>query len=95
MNKYQEVINEIIETSGEFLTRQEKKSIEILQELVGKAIPKKVVKLKKSQYGYTHQCPSCERLVGTIVYNVNVRTISEIEHDNYCCSCGQALDWSD
>lgn len=37
MNKYQEAINEIIETSGEFLTEQEKKSIEILQELVDKA----------------------------------------------------------
>lgn len=65
------------------------------KELVDRATPKKVVKLKKSQYGYTHQCPSCEQLVGTIVYNVNVRTISEIEHDSYCCSCGQALDWSD
>lgn len=60
-----------------------------------RATPKKVIKLKKSQYGYIHQCPSCKQLVGTIVYDVKVRRITEIEHDNYCCSCGQALDWSD
>ena len=64
-------------------------------ELKEKATLKKVIKLKKSQYGYTHQCPSCKQLVGTIVYNVNIKTITEIEHDSYCCSCGQALDWSD
>lgn len=87
MNKYQEELDTLTKSAG-FTS-------EILQELVDKVTPKKVVKLKKSQYGYTHQCPSCEQLVGTIVYNVNVRTISEIEYDSYCCSCGQALDWSD
>ena len=45
-------------------------------ELKEKATLKKVIKLKKSQYGYTHQCPSCKQLVGTIVYNVNIKTIT-------------------
>lgn len=57
-----------------------------------KATPKKVIKLKKEQYGYTHQCPICEQLVGTIVMSRNNEFSPYIEEDDYCCSCGQALD---
>lgn len=83
MNKYQEAINEIIETSGEFLTEQEKKSIEILQELVDRATPIKILKSVDENgepclprnHGV---CPIC----GFIV-----------EHsDKYCHECGQRLE---
>lgn len=65
------------------------------QSKIEKEIPKKAIKLLKQEYGYTHQCPSCGQLVGTIVYNVKTRVITDVECDEYCCSCGQRLDWSD
>ena len=67
----------------------------LVKELVDKATPKKVIKLPKTKYGYMHICPICNNYIGTIVYDTSARIIVEIEHDDYCCSCGQALDWSD
>ena len=63
-----------------------------LQELVERATPKKVKKVAKEEYmetGYKHCCPSCGNMVGTITNDL------DIEHDDYCPSCGQAIDWSD
>lgn len=61
-------------------------------ELKERATPKKVEKATRKDYmesGYTHCCPSCGNMVGTITKELR------IDYDGYCCSCGQALDWSD
>lgn len=103
MNKYQEALDRILNDDydfphdfyGEDKATQIDCDIDTLQELVDKATPKKVIKLKKEQYGYTHQCPVCEQLVGTIVMSRNNEFSPYIEENDYCCSCGQALDWSE
>jgi hypothetical protein len=59
-----------------------------INELIDKATPKKVLPLREKEYGYGHQCPTCKSYVGTIIED-------GVEYDNYCCSCGQKLDWSD
>ena len=65
-----------------------KRDILTLKELVEKETPKKVIKLKEKEYGYTHECPVCHGYVGTIVDD-------GVEYDTYCCSCGQKLDWEE
>lgn len=93
MNKYQEALNEVRNCAD--CLGCTCKHVDLLQELVDKAIPKKVVALPKKEYGYTHKCPNCEQLVGTIVMSRNNEFSPYIEEDDYCCSCGQALDWSE
>lgn len=98
MNKYQTAMNVVRERpkiSGFSSQNTDDLFLGILQELVEKATPKKVIKLPKTKYGYMHICPICNNYIGTIVYDTSARIIVEIEHDDYCCSCGQALDWSD
>ena len=100
MNKYQEALEEIEnvlidcgrtkDLSGETILK-EQNELNLLQELVDKTTPKKVKKATKKDYmetGYKNRCPLCGNMVGTITNDLN------IEHDDYCCSCGQALDWS-
>ena len=62
--------------------------VDSYEELLDKATPKKVIPLKEKESGYEHQCPVCKRYVGTIIED-------GVEYDNYCCTCGQRLDWSD
>ena len=50
--------------------------------------PKKAIKLKEKECIYTHECPVCHQYVGTVFDD-------GVEHDDYCCSCGQRLDWSE
>ena len=100
MNKYQEVLDFIVKSSCpthnccsdcniETICNCEAKAyIDILQELIDKATPEKPIPLEEKEYGYEHECPTCGRYVGTIVEDY-------VEHDDYCCSCGQRLDWSD
>lgn len=107
MNKYKEALDYIVKNSCPMKTccseckinkscnSLAKDRINILQELVDKETPKKVIKLDKQEYGYTHKCPNCSQLVVTILYNVESRLINGIEEDDYCCSCGQILDWSE
>lgn len=90
-NRYQKALKRMRQ---DYLNNQNS-DCDVLEELVEKATPKKVIKLKKEQYGYTHQCPICEQLVGTIVMSRNNEFSPYIEENDYCCSCGQALDWSD
>ena len=62
------------------------------EELREKATPNKVEKATREDYmnsGYKHCCPKCGNMVGTITNNL------DFEHDDYCPSCGQALDWRD
>lgn len=59
-------------------------------------IPKKVIELGKKEQGYTHVCPRCGQFVGTVALERydNGYQPAYIEEDEYCCSCGQRLDWS-
>lgn len=100
MNNYQKALNnlkfptdewesnelQLAENNDMPIEYKEQESIDLLQELVDKATPKKAIKLKQKEHGYTHECPTCHKYVGTIVYD-------DVEHDDYCCSCGQRLDW--
>lgn len=99
MNKYQCALkvysclqNE--ETVGEYTPLEYSLAKDDLQELVERATPKKVIKLSEKDHGYTHRCQKCNQLVGTIVTSRN-GIFSYIEHDEFCPSCGQALDWSE
>lgn len=73
------------------------KSKQVIEELIEKLTPKKVIELSKRDRGYKHICPSCEQFVGTIALERyhNRYQPSHIEEDEYCCSCGQRLDWRD
>lgn len=91
MNKYQEAYARIFD-AFEHNKLTELKNFHILHELVDKATPKKVKKATKETYmetGYKNCCAACGNMVGTITNDL------DIEHDDYCCSCGQALDWSE
>lgn len=90
-NKYQVSISAIKYYCGHF-NKAVETAISNLQELVNRDKPKKAIKVSETERikraGYTHKCPVCKSSVGTI-------TISgRIEPNNYCCFCGQHLDWS-
>lgn len=63
--------------------------IEEYREAVGKQKPKRIVYESSSVFsnGFTHyrtgKCPVCGEYY------------SNIDEINYCCKCGQALDWRD
>lgn len=101
MNKYEEAFD-VIETILHLMCGEEREdgykpsqdemsnSMEDFKELVKKQTPKKILEVSKEEYelsGYKHCCPICGQLVGTITKDGN------IEPDDYCCSCGQKLDW--
>lgn len=67
---------------------------EIIEE---KQTPKKVIELPQKDRGYKHICPRCEQYVGTIVFERygNGYQPAYVDEDEYCCSCGQRIDWSD
>ena len=51
-----------------------------------KQIPKKPI---KDEYGFLH-CPYCDDDDDSLMHDSNFS-----DRYNYCCYCGQALDWSD
>lgn len=60
-------------------------------QLEEKQKPQKVLEVSKDEYetsGYKYCYPSCGMLVGTITSD------GCLDEDDYCCSCGQRLDWS-
>ena len=85
MNKYQEALDSIVNNFGEcevgsrYYDLYFFKDINILQELVDKEMPKKVVKWKLAQP--ETRCAKCGAGL-------------ERMHD-YCWGCGQKIDWSD
>lgn len=93
MNKYEHALYRIrglILENGKIVEKFSPSSVETLQELVDKEEPKKVLKVSKDEFelsGYSCCCPKCQQLVGTITRDGN------LEKDDYCCSCGQRLDW--
>ena len=45
--------------------------------------------------GWKHECPNCGCAVG-VNKNLGFAYEEYLEpNESYCCSCGQALDWSD
>lgn len=61
-----------------------------IKRLESRERPKKVLEVSKEEFkesGYKYCCPKCKMLVGTITKDGN------LEKDDYCCSCGQRLDW--
>lgn len=97
MNKYQEALNHIRlvclvnSDDDEDITEYDKRvinNLNILQELVDKAIPKKPI--NKATYTYddipfTALCPNCKENLGYESQNLY----------KCCYKCGQAIDWSD
>lgn len=83
MSKYQEALDCIKRFYAES-EHYDEENIRLLQELVDKATPKKLVRYDFSK---EWQCPNCGS--GNGEYEGTVGT------HNYCHFCGQALDWSD
>lgn len=91
MNKYQEAYNLIF---NELIPMPELNyidvkrlfdSMDLLQELVDKETPKKVLNKHKeycfpSAYRLSGKCPNCK---------------NHVDESKYCNRCGQKLDWSD
>ena len=84
MNKYQEVLNRIAKycrvNNGSMLEGD----LNILQELVDKATPKKPIISSYDEFGCVdfyehHYCPNCKNKVD----------------EAYCPACGQKIDWSE
>ena len=86
MNKYQKALNNL-KTMGDKDLYNERNTewCNILQKLVDKETPKKVIKfisgITNSEEAYSfYICPKCKML---------------LSNDIYCSKCGQHLDWSD
>lgn len=104
MNRYEKAFD-VIETILHLMCGEEREdvyrpshdemvnSMEDFKELVEKSIPKKAIKVSEAERikraGYTHKCPICGSSVGTITRS------SRIEPNNYCCFCGQRLQWQE
>ncbi|BET22515.1 hypothetical protein [Solobacterium moorei] len=96
MNKYQEALLNIryyYAQSHQYKKLQKYNAIrqlETLQELVDRATPKKPINQSTPvvRQGY---CPNCK---GEL-QKLGSRNEVVIEGQLYCCSCGQALDWSE
>jgi len=104
MNKYQEVLNSIDEKTTETIDyclgpaailRYCGDEVDILQELVDKATPKKPIKNKLGKISFldklfgieaTYTCPNCRNAL--LKHYMNER-----QETRYCWDCGQALDW--
>jgi len=63
------------------------RALDILQELIDKNTPKKVIGLSINYEGLLGNCPYCNELV--FEHQLNSRKITKV-----CQDCGQAIDWS-
>lgn len=95
-NKYQEVFAKLLINISPFVALQSQEYIKDinecmneLRELVDKETPMKPL-VKIWDLSLTDEkdilCPKCNALFGTT---------EEYWESNYCCDCGQKLDWSD
>ena len=85
MSKYTEALSSVYFTlhnrvKPKALGHCEDKNLELLEELVERATPKK----PKSEKEIFCLCPICKEFVG-----------DEFDKNNYCPVCGQAIDWSE
>lgn len=81
MDKYQEAINYLLNEDKLYGTAS-RGYVEILNGLVDKATPKKLVATR-----HTRRCPSCNRQIS----NIN----NSHQNIKFCPNCGQALDWGE
>ena len=82
MNKYEKTLKRYCafeRTTDEQETVEEQKRYDLLQELVERATPNKVLDLKPLQN--LKGCPNCNSIISPLEY--------------FCKKCGQALDWSE
>ena len=81
MNKYQEALDFV---KKHLDSKCDLREVEVLQELVDKATPKKILRTVNDNgepflpRGYG-ECPKCKTVVGC--------------SDKYCRECGQRLEW--
>ena len=89
------------EINGCEMTPEWKEMLQIYNtavEALRKQIPKKPKTLNYGlliEYGWKYECPNCGCAIGD---NKNLAFAygEYLEpYEDYCCSCGQALDWSD
>ena len=73
-------------------------NVKIVIEALEKQIPKKPKTLTYGlliDYGWKYECPNCGCAIG-VNKNLMFAYGEYLEpYENNCCSCGQALDWSD
>jgi hypothetical protein len=100
---YQKAISAIMDAcnwngSGQYTSDELTEAKRIVCEATEKQIPKKPKTLNYGlliEYGWKYECPNCGCAVGD---NKNLDfAYGEYlnPYDDYCCGCGQALDWSD
>ncbi len=61
-----------------------------------KQIPRR--KLEKYQYNenlFTLRCPTCGNLIGSYNKRPSRFSYRVLKNENYCCICGQAIDYSE
>ena len=85
MDKYALALEEINEELNENGIWHCATSRELLQELVERALPKKVIHIDEDFHMFV--CPNRE-------CRSTIQCTDDYDH-KYCLECGQALDWSD
>ena len=93
MNKYQEALSSILFTlhlrvKPKILGNCEDENLEVLQELVDRATPQKVIFTEHDITTLTDQFRIITRWNNCPVCSANVK-------GNYCHNCGKKLDWSE
>lgn len=90
MSKYTEAMSSIIYTmhfrvKPKYLGHVEDENMDLMYELAEKATPKKPTEadISEEKSYCCWMCPTCGRV------HINDSPL------NYCCYCGQAIDWSD
>lgn len=68
-------------------------AIDIAIKALEKQIPKKVGKMKETDYGSPYYCPECEAEIIPVEF-FNTDGSEPEEKVSYCWKCGQAIDWS-
>ena len=81
MNKYEKALDNV---SAEWGTSD--RDIDILEELVDRATPKKLIKYEELSC-VNYVCPICE--------NKYYDSENNRKYIKYCPNCGQCIDWSD
>lgn len=74
------------------------KDFQVARELAIKAIekqmPKKVGKIKETDYGSPYYCPECEAEIIPVEF-FSLDGSEPKEKVSYCWKCGRAIDWSE
>lgn len=95
---FREVLHRVYRNTDDFEMRISKECYKKIITALEKQIPKKPKTLNYGlliEYGWKYGCPNCGCTVGD---NKNLAFAygEYLEpYEDYCCSCGQALDWSD